>query len=71
MLAAQQSNNNGNRFADRPILGSYIIGRDWYFMALVGKEYAISKDFSCVDDEVFDIYRILKGLKVQIEKLIA
>ena len=71
MLAAQQSNNNGNQFADRPILGSYIIGRDWYFMALVDKQYAISKDFSCVDDEVFDIYRILKGLKVQIEKLIA
>jgi hypothetical protein len=65
MLVAQQLNEN-----KKPIFGSYIIGRDWYFMALVGKEYAISKDFSCVDDEVFDIYRILKGLKVQIEKLI-
>jgi hypothetical protein len=65
MLAAQNLNEN-----KKPIFGSYIIGRAWYFMALVGKEYAISKDFSCVDDEVFDIYRILKGLKVQIEKLI-
>jgi hypothetical protein len=65
MLAAQQLNDN-----KKPIFGSYIIGRDWYFMALVGKEYAISKDFSCVDDEVFDIYRILKGLRVQIDKLI-
>ncbi len=70
MLVAQQLNDNKNLNADRPIFGSYIIGRDWYFMALVGKEYAISKDFSCVDSEVFDIYRILKGLKVQIEKLI-
>jgi hypothetical protein len=65
MLVAQQLNDNR-----KPIFGSYIIGRDWYFMVLVGKEYAISKDFSCVANEVFDIYRILKGLSVQIEKLI-
>jgi len=68
MMIAQEINNNHN--ADRPILGCYVIGRNWYFMALVGKKYAISKDFSCVDDEIFDIYRILKGLKVQIEKMI-
>lgn len=66
MMIAQEINNNHN-----PILGCYVIGRNWYFMALTGKQYAISKDFSCVDDEIFDIYRILKGLKVQIEKMIA
>ncbi|MEY4541827.1 MAG: hypothetical protein RLZZ306_3584 [Bacteroidota bacterium] len=65
MLVAQKINDNR-----KPIYGSYIIGRNWYFMALVGKEYAISKDFSCVDDEMFDIFRILKSLRVQIEKLI-
>jgi hypothetical protein len=70
MVAAQALNNNENRSADRPIFGCYVIGRIWYFMALVGKEYAISKDFSCADDEMFDILRILKGLRVQIEKLI-
>jgi hypothetical protein len=66
MMIAQEINNNHN-----PILGCYVIGRNWYFMALTGKQYAISKDFSCVDDEIFDIYRILKGLKIQIEKMIA
>ena len=65
MLTAQQLNDN-----TKPIFGSYVIGRDWFFMALVGKEYAISKDFSCVANEIFDIYRILKGLKIQIDKLI-
>ncbi len=65
MLVAQKLNDNR-----KPIYGSYIIGRNWYFMALVGKEYAISKDFSCVDDEMFDIFRILKSLRVQIEKLL-
>ncbi|MCU0469946.1 MAG: hypothetical protein MUF58_15225 [Arcicella sp.] len=67
MLVAQKLNDS---HADRPIFGCYVIGRNWYFMALVGNEYAISKDFSCVDDEMFDIFRILKGLKVQIEKLL-
>ena len=70
MLVAQQLNQNLNQNTDRPIFGSYVIGRNWYFMALVGKQYAISKDFSSVDDEMFDIYRILKGLRVQIEKLL-
>jgi hypothetical protein len=65
MMVAQKLNNN--KF---PIYGCYVIGRNWYFMALVGKEYAISKDFSCVDDEMFDIFRILKSLRVQIEKLL-
>ena len=65
MLVAQQLNESA-----KPIFGSYIIGRNWCFMALVGKEYAISKDFSCVDDEIFDIHRMLKSLKVQIDKLI-
>ena len=40
-------------------------------MILQGKEYAISNDFSCVDDEVYDIYKILKNLNTQIEKLIS
>ncbi len=70
MLVAQRQNNNQNQNAHQPIFGSYIIGRNWCFMALVGNEYAISSDFSGVDDEIFDIFRILKSLRVQIEKLI-
>lgn len=65
MLVAQQQNDN-----KKPIFGSYIIGRNWCFMALVGKEYAISTDFSGANEEIFDIHRILKSLRVQIEKLI-
>jgi hypothetical protein len=65
MLVAQHQNDN-----QKPIFGCYIIGRNWCFMALVGNEYAISSDFSGVDDEIFDIFRILKSLRVQIEKLI-
>lgn len=66
MLVAQQLNNN-----EKPIFGCYVIGRNWYFMALVKEEYAISKDFSCVDDELFDIFRILKSLRFHILQLLA
>lgn len=65
MLVAQKLNDN--KF---PIYGCYVIGRNWYFMILEGKEYAISNDYSCVDSEIFDIYKILKNLNRQIENLI-
>jgi hypothetical protein len=67
MLVAQKLNDNKKPI---PIYGSYIIGRNWYFMVLEGNKYAISNDYSCVDDEIFDIFRILKSLRVQIEKLL-
>ena len=66
MLVAQQLNNG----QESPIFGSYIIGRNWYFMVLVGKEYAISKDYSCADDELFEIYKTLKGLRWHIEQIL-
>lgn len=65
MLVAQYLNENKN-----PILGCYVIGRSWYFMALSGKEYAISNVYTCTDEEIFDIFRILKGIRVMIEKWI-
>jgi hypothetical protein len=39
-------------------------------MALEGKKYAFSKSFTVDDDEIFDIYRILKSLKSHIEQQI-
>ncbi|MFN0201936.1 MAG: hypothetical protein ACKVTZ_10470 [Bacteroidia bacterium] len=66
MLVAQHLNPDEN-----PIFGCYIIGRIWYFMVLVGNEYAISKDYSCADDEILDIYRILKGLRFYIDNLLS
>ena len=65
MLVAQQINEH-----KMPIYGCFVIGRNWYFMILNENAYSISKDFSCVDDEIFDIFRILKGLNAQIESLI-
>jgi hypothetical protein len=61
MLVGQAKNND-----DLPIYGSYVIGRDWYFMTLQKNHYAVSRDFSAVTDDVFDILRILKALKALI-----
>lgn len=63
MIVAQALNDN-----DCPVYGCYVIRRSWNFMALVGKEYAISNVYTCTTDELLDIFRILKGLRNIIEK---
>lgn len=65
MLAAQALNNN-----QFPIYGCYIIGRSWYFMSLEDRQYAISNVFTSTDEELFDIFRILRGLRWHIEQLL-
>lgn len=47
----------------QPMYGCYVIGRDWYFVSLLEKEYSISRDYSAITDDVYDILKILKGLK--------
>lgn len=52
------------------IYGCYIIGRNWYFTVLRGKEFAISKSYSSDDEEIFEIIKILKALRrILFEKL--
>lgn len=63
MLVAQHLNNN-----EKPVYGCFIIGKMWHFMVLEGKTYRISKSYTCDDDEIFDIFRIAKGLRHQVEK---
>ena len=63
MIAAQALNDNNGT-----VYGCYIIGRSWNFMALVEKEYAISNVYTCTTDELWNIFRILKGLRSIIEK---
>jgi hypothetical protein len=58
MLAAQALNADG-----LPMYGCHVIGGDWYFMTLEGKEYAISRDYSTLTTEIFDVFKILKVLK--------
>jgi hypothetical protein len=58
MLAAQALNADG-----LPMYGCHVIGGDWYFMTLEGKEYTISRDYSTLTNEIFEVFKILKSLK--------
>jgi len=66
MLVAQELNKN-----QHPIYGCYILGRDWFFMVLQGRQYAISEVYAATKEDIFDIFRILKGLKAIILAWIA
>ncbi|MEM9849240.1 MAG: hypothetical protein AAF847_15250 [Bacteroidota bacterium] len=59
MLVGQSLNDQ-----QHPIYGCFVNGQNWYFMALKGKQYAISNPyFSATEQGIFDIFRILKGLR--------
>lgn len=59
MLVGQALNEK-----ETPIYGCYVIGQNWSFMVLNGKEYAISGSYSAIQpNDIWDIVRILKSLK--------
>ncbi len=61
MLVAQQKNMDTPKMAGKPLYGSYVIGRNWFFMILDGVAYSISKAFDATD--AADTMQILKLLK--------
>jgi hypothetical protein len=63
MLCAQALNDD-----QKPIYGCYIVGRQWVFISLEDKKYAFSEALTVDNDDIFDIYRILKSLKWHIEQ---
>ncbi|MEM7531239.1 MAG: hypothetical protein AAF639_03610 [Chloroflexota bacterium] len=66
MLVGQTLNQNAH-----PIYGCYVVGYDWRFLILEDKQYMISRNYSTLTDEIFDILRILKALKQIIVEQIA
>lgn len=66
MLAGQTLNGN----ISQPMHGYYVVGQNWYFLMLLGKDYAISAAYSAVTDEVFYILGLLKTLKIRVSAMI-
>lgn len=58
MLVAREASQRRH-----PIYGVYVVGEFWHFMVLQNDEYCISKSFAADDEEIFDIFGILKALK--------
>ncbi|MDM8551591.1 hypothetical protein QUF72_16005 [Desulfobacterales bacterium HSG2] len=65
MLVAQELNEHTH-----PVYGCYTVGRNWFFMMLQEREYAISRVYPATNDDVFDIFRILKALKQIINNIV-
>jgi hypothetical protein len=64
MLVAQHLNNE----PEGEIYGCYIVGRNWFFVVLNGKEYAVSDAYVATQADLFEIVAILKKVKVLFEK---
>jgi hypothetical protein len=47
----------------KPIYGLYIVGLIWNFMILNGNEYCISKNYDASNDDIFELFKLLKALK--------
>jgi len=62
-LAAMLVGQVLNQSTELPMYGCYVNGRDWYFMTMVDKQYAISQGYDALTDDIYDIMRILKALK--------
>lgn len=64
MYVAQALNKD-----EKPLYGAYVIGKDWYFLILQGKEYALSRSYDLTQaDEIEKVTKMLKRTKVYIEE---
>jgi hypothetical protein len=52
-----------------PMYGCYVVGRNWFFMVLKDKEYAVSNAFNSSDEDIYQIIAILRKIKDYILKL--
>jgi hypothetical protein len=66
MVAAQAMNNE----PDQALYGCYIIGRNWFFVVLEGKKYAVSDAYVATQSDIYDIVAILKKIKTLFEQKI-
>ena len=67
MLVARELNKNSNGEVTKPVYGLYIVGLIWNFMILNGNEYCISRDYNASNNDIFDIFRIMKNVKIIIQ----
>ena len=64
MLAARELNH-----IEYPLYGTYIVGRNWFFIVLEASSYAESLAFDATQDDIFHIFSILREAKAIITRL--
>jgi hypothetical protein len=65
MLASQTLNEN--KF---PILGAYILGRNWFFIVLEDNKYTVSDAYVATSEDIFQIFAILQKSKEIIQRYV-
>lgn len=70
MLLAYEHNLQVPELSKKPVYGAYVIGRQWFFVILQGREYSISDSYSSThEDELLDIFRIMKANREKIREI--
>jgi hypothetical protein len=64
MLAARELNS-----AQYPMYGCYVVGRNWFFLVLEGSMYAESDVFVATQEDIYQIFAILREAKAIIGRL--
>jgi hypothetical protein len=64
MIALQAINQSEN-----PIYGCYVLGRNWFFVVLKDKQYAISDALVASQEDIFAIFKMLKKVKEYIVEM--
>lgn len=65
MVLAQVKNND-----DEPLFGCYVNGRMWFFVALVGKKYAVSTAYDATEQDLYIVVALLRKIKRLFEEKI-
>lgn len=68
LLAIQTLNAEAG--IQRPVYGVYVVGRFWFLVVLVDKEYSVSLAYDVTKKDLYELLAVLKYLKVILEKLI-
>jgi hypothetical protein len=69
LLSAMITAQKLNEPSELPILGSYIVERNWYFVVLAGKHYSVSRSYDATqEDDILQILACLHFVKNEIIK---
>ncbi len=59
--------NNKEEF---PLYGCYVVGRNWFFVILQGKEYAVTNAINSSTDDIIKVIAMLRKVKNNIYKIL-
>lgn len=68
MVAAQQANEAEGKIF--PIYGAFVIGRNFYFVVLDSKDFAVSDIYAATQDDIYEVFAIFRKVRSYIDALL-